>query len=479
MKLTSRAAAQALKRRRQQRLLPCPLDLSKVLFPEQLAFVQDPARFSTAVCSVRAGKSTACAADLVHTALTMPGTTGLYITLAQSSAEKIIWPELKRLCTSLQVSVKTNDTKLSIKFGNGSKIYCSGAKDASEIEKIRGLSNVALVYIDEAQAFRSHIKELVEEIIVKRLYDTNGRCRLMGTPGPIPSGYFYDVAHNPNWSHHSWTLHVNPWIEKKSGMSVPALIAQDCEKRGVTVDHPSIQRECFGRWVLDRQSLVLQYNAEKNSFDQLPPLPKGKGWIYLLGIDVGFVDADALAVLAWSEQDPCTYLIEELIVPKQGITELAEQIQAMDKKYSLAKMVMDEGGLGKKIGEELRRRWHLPINPADKPGKMTDYALLNDALRSGRFKAKKTSTFAADTMLLEIDREKSTPDKLRVSTRFHSDIIDSVLYGFVVSPAYTYQAPKELPKPGTKEAADIIAEELEAAAEEHFLSLEQAEAWTS
>ena len=71
--------------------------LEDVLFNEQLAFVREPARFATAVCSVRAGKTTACAADLIDTALTMPGTTGLYITLARSSAKRIVWPDLHRI----------------------------------------------------------------------------------------------------------------------------------------------------------------------------------------------------------------------------------------------------------------------------------------------------------------------------------------------------------------------------------------------
>jgi len=153
--------------------------LDQFLFKEQLAFVTDPARYATAVCSVRAGKTTACAADLVDTALRMPGTIGLYITLARSSAKRIVWPELHKINREFKLNAIPNEQDLSLKFPNGSIIYCSGASNEPEIEKFRGLSNVALVYIDESQAFRSFIKDLVEEIIVKRLYDTNGRCLLI------------------------------------------------------------------------------------------------------------------------------------------------------------------------------------------------------------------------------------------------------------------------------------------------------------
>jgi hypothetical protein len=114
-------------------------------------------------------------------------------------------------------------------------------------------------------------------------------------------------------------------------------------------------------------------------------------------------------------------------------------------------MVIDQGGLGKKIAEELRRRYTIPVEAAEKTRKMENIALLNDALRTGKFKALTSSKFAQDSYLVEIDKEKSTPDKIVVSKRYHSDIIDAVLYSFKLSPAYAYVAPTPRPKPGTKE----------------------------
>src|SRR5437899_3259744 len=131
------------------------------LFKEQLDFVKDSSRFATAVCSVRAGKTVSCAADLIDTCLKLPGTTGLYITLSRTSAKKIIWADLRRIIRKYKIDAAFNETDLSVKFSNDSLIYCSGASDETEIEKFRGLSNVALCYIDECQAFRSHLKELV------------------------------------------------------------------------------------------------------------------------------------------------------------------------------------------------------------------------------------------------------------------------------------------------------------------------------
>lgn len=415
------------------------------LFQEQLQFVKDPARFATAVCSVRAGKTVSCAADLVDTSLRFAGTVGLYITLSRASAKKIIWADLRRIIRTFKIKAEFNETELSVKFSNGSIIYCSGASDETEIEKFRGLSNVALCYIDECQAFRSHLKELVEDIIIKRLYDTNGRCRLIGTPGPIPAGYFYDMAHSPKWSHHAWTLHKNPWIQKKSGMTVEQLIQQDCDMRGVTIDHPSIQRESFGRWVLDKNSLLLEYTSERNHYEILP----NGSYNFILGVDLGFNDADSLSVLAWSENSVITYLVEEIVTPNQLIEGLMKQIAELFKKYTFCKVVADTGGLGKKIIESLKMRYPIPIEAADKTGKMANYAILGNALRLGNFKAKSTSRFAQDCSLLEKDRAKSTPDKIVV--KGHSDAIDSALYAFHFSPAYTYTPPVAPTRVGTPE----------------------------
>ncbi len=116
-------------------------------------------------------------------------------------------------------------------------------------------------------------------------------------------------------------------------------------------------------------------------------------------------------------------------------------------------MVMDEGGLGKKAAEEMRRRWLLPIHPADKHRKQENVEILNDNLRRGRFKAKGASRFAQDSYLIQIDWDKTTPDRVVIKSSPHSDIIDAVLYAFRESPAYSYQAPPVKPKAGSREAA--------------------------
>jgi len=147
-------------------------------------------------------------------------------------------------------------------------------------------------------------------------------------------------------------------------------------------------------------------------------------------VDIGFDDADAIAVIAYHDHVKQVYLVEESIQTKQGITDLAQQIERLIVKYQPVSIVMDAGGLGKKINEELNRRFSLPIKAAEKSRKFEYIELLNDALRTATFFARETGQFAQDSRLVEWNREKSNGDKLRISDRFHSDICDSVLYAF-------------------------------------------------
>src|SRR6185312_4303452 len=275
--------------------------LHHYLFDKQLAFVKDPNPFRVAVCSRRSGKTVACAAHLIDTALANPGTLGLYITLTMGTAKRIIQPVIEDIIREYKLKAEYNMSDNSYEFPNKSKIYLAGAANRGEIEKFRGISKLKICYIDECQSFPTFFGDLIDDVIAPALIDLGGELNLIGTPGPVPSGYFYDCAHSGTWSHHGWTFWDNPHIDKKEQK-----FERELKRRGVAPDSPSIQREWFGKWMLDPDSLLLHYDSNKNNYESLLP----ESYTYLLGVDVGFNDADALAVLAWSDRSPNIYLVE-------------------------------------------------------------------------------------------------------------------------------------------------------------------------
>lgn len=447
-----------------------PFLLEKYLFREQLAFVKDPSRRKAAVTTRRAGKTVSCAADLMYTSLHNPEVVSLYITLSRSNAKRLVWPELKRINRKFKLGASFNESELKVEMPNGAVIYCSGANDRSEIEKFRGLA-LKMVYIDECQSFPNYIEDLINDVLSPALMDYAGTLCLIGTPGPIPTGFFYDASRSSSWSQHNWTFFNNPFILAKSGMKHQDLLDAELKSRGVGADNPSIQREWFGRWMLDTDALVYDYSVEKNDY-VTAPIEKST---HILGIDIGFDDADALAVLSYNDSNRHTYLLEEVITKKQGLTELVDQIESLQKKYDISKIVMDMGGLGKKIAEEIIRRYKIPVEAAEKSRKNEYIELMNDALRTGALKIKRGSRFASDAMKVEWDFEKSTPDRKVVSSRFHSDICDAVLYAWRCSYSFTYVAPKPKTPYGTEKYWDEEAKRLEALAEEHFEALAEDE----
>ena len=320
-------------------------NITQYLFKQQLAFVEDPEPFKVAVCSRRSGKTIACAAHLIQTAISTPDIMCLYITLSMRNAERIVWKDLKKINEDYKLGGIPHIATLSIVFPNKSVIYLCGANNVTEIENFRGVP-LKLVYIDECQSFKAYIKDLIDDIIGPALMDYAGTLCLIGTPGPIPTGFFHScyTDETNTWSKHHWTFTDNPHIALKSGRTHEQLLERELKRRGVTISDPSIQREWYGKWVLDSDSLLIKYEAERNHFQQLMPNVK---YNYIMGIDIGYRDADAIAILAWADEDPTTYLVEESVLTKQDITGLVEQIQRLDQKYKVSKMVIDAGGVRK------------------------------------------------------------------------------------------------------------------------------------
>lgn len=461
-----------------------PFKLAEYLFDKQLAFVLDPAPFKIAVTTRRSGKSTACVADLINECEQTPNVVCLYITLSRKNAKRLIWQEIKRLNRAYNLKMDLNESDLTATGQNGSILYVCGASDRSEIENFRGLA-LKKVYIDEGQSFPDYIRDLIDDVLSPALMDYSGSLCVIGTPGPIPSGFFFDISTNPNWSHHFWSLFDNPHLAIKSGKTHKDLLDRELKRRGVGPDDPSIQREWFGKWVTDKDSLVYKYNADKNNFDRLPETPaqapstgqqrilhKGSPitWNYILGIDLGYDDADALAVLAWSESTPIVYLVHESTHRHQGISELVEQISKLRAQYDFTKIVIDTAGLGKKITEELSKRYKIAALPAEKARKLEHIELMNDALRTGTLKAKANGQFASDAMRVEWDNDKSRPDKKVISSRFHSDICEAVLYAWRECYGYSHSAEEPRATEGSKQWLD----DLEDKAMAHFQAIEDA-----
>lgn len=471
--IISKGAATLAKQRRAAKKASAtseiPLDLDPN-FPKQNAFVQDKSRYIDAQCSRRAGKTNGLAIRFFQTMKKYPKSQCIYLSLTRDSAREIMWPVLQELNEKYKMGCTFVETKLTMTAPNGARLVLMGADMKNFIKRLKGRKYPG-VGIDEAQDFGTHLQSLIDDVLTPSISDyQDGWLAVTGTPGPVPQGLFFEITQNKRYgySHHEWTLLDNPYMPE------PGRFIEDLKKKREWDDnHPTLLREWKNKWVLDVESLWIRYKESLNHYDKLPTEKK---WNYILGVDIGFKDADALAVLAWSETDPNIYLVEEAVVAKQDITALAERIKDMYSRYGITKTVIDEGGLGKKAAEEIRRRHSIPAQAADKARKQENVTLLNDTMRLGKFKARADSRFALDSYLIQIDWDKSTPDRIIIKKKPHSDIIDAVLYAFKESPAWANEAEKP-PEPewGSKLWAAKETERMFTEAMDHFTEMAEIE----
>lgn len=405
-------------------------------FDKQVQFFRAKGpRFRAACCSRRAGKTVGIAADALETLQNESDVLCLYITVTKQAARDIIWADILKIIDENNLPFKTDNTRLSVTNPeNRSKFIIEGAKDRSEIEKHRG-KKLRKCYIDEAQSFRSYIEDLVNDIITPALRDHKGELYITGTPGPVKAGYFYKITHSDFWHNICWTAFDNPHMHDPPELDLYATLTEERTMKEIPENDPGYQRETFGIWIEDLDSLVFKFNREKNIYKVLPKYSENDikyNYEYIFGIDIGYNDSDAIAVLAYNYEEKEVYLVDEYVKSKQDITSLVNEIRRLQDHYRPIKMVLDAGALGKKIQEEILQRHGLNLEAAEKNRKNEFIELLNDDLRTGKFKAFEGSIFQDDCMLVQWDKESKirNPERPKISDTYHSDICDAVLYAW-------------------------------------------------
>ena len=419
-------------------------------FDKQVSFFRGiGTRFRNAVCSRRAGKTVGIVADMLDTCQKESEVNLLYITITQQQARAIIWSDLLRLIEDYSIECKVDNTRLTVSFPNKAKIYIAGAKDRTEIEKFRGWK-LRKCYIDECQSFRTYIKELINDIIIPALRDKRGELYLTGTPGPVKAGVFFEYSQSKNWKSHHWTAFDNPYMHSPPKLDLEEVLREERIIRGIDETDPSYIRETFGKWIEDSDALVYKFNRTRNIYTSLPTTGE---WSYIIGVDIGYNDSDAIAVIGYNSHYKKVYLVDEHVKNKQNISQLVEIIQYYKDMYNPIRMVMDAGALGKKIQEELRMRHGLHLEAAEKTRKVEFIELLNDDLRTEKFKAFEGSIFQEDCVLVQWDKDSKlrNPEKPKISDTYHSDICDAVLYAWRECRHYLSEKPSEPVKEGTNE----------------------------
>lgn len=356
-------------------------DILGDLFDLQRALAVDPSRKKVALCSRRSGKTVAASYILIN-ALNRASldTVIVYAAKTRLLAKGLVWEKLKAINRAFQLGLQFREVDLQVVSPTGGAIWVVGLDKEAEIEKLRGIKS-SLVVLDEPATYASLISKLVAQVLEPALGDLRGTLCVVGTPGIVPSGWWYHVSSGQakGWSRHAWTILQNPYFPDPE-----EYLAERLELNGWTTEHPTYIREDTGQWVSDEGDLVYKYHPGRNACRTVPDDLDS----YAVAADFGLRDETAIVVLGWKEGEHAIYAVECM---KQGDLlpeEAAAHLKSYVDKYDPRILVGDANGIGAAYVEEFNRRYSAgrKMEPAKKLEKRSFISLINADFRTGRLK---------------------------------------------------------------------------------------------
>jgi len=433
-----------LERRRLQ-----SLPLVDESFPKQAEFLKDKSKFIAAWCTRRAGKSYGGALRMAQDGRDNPGVNILYIALTRETAKKIMWKDcLKVVNKKYKMGMKFNETTLTATFPNGSVIHLAGA-DAKpdEMEKFLG-QKYLLVVVDECASFKQDFRKLIYGALKPAVADLRGTIVLIGTPGNLISGLFYDVTNGkePGWSVHKWTAFDNPYMATQWQEEIDQLTTMN----PLVKETALFRQNYLGEWVIEQDALVYKYDDSRNRISSIPL----DSLYYVIGVDLGYSpDPSAFVICAYSEFDPNLYIVETYKQTEMIVSDVAERIRYYMGLYPNAKIVVDAAN--KQAVEEMRQRYALPIIAAEKQGKPGFIELMNSDLIMGVVKLVRgrCNDLVDEWRTLIWDDEKT---KRAEHAGCANHLSDAALYAWRWAYNYAHRARPKIIHPGTEEAIDLF-----------------------
>jgi hypothetical protein len=472
--------------------------------PKAAAMVLDPSPHVAAICPRRAGKTYAGVLAALITGEAKPGSISLIISLNLKQLRRLYWAGgpsgLFTIARKYGLNLEFNNTSLRWEHENGSIGYLLGADDDEQLEVIRGLE-ADLYLIDECKSFNPVVLDkLIEDIIDPQRATRKGRVIMIGTPGFIMAGPFYQATcpaatfelktdagavkarysvdfgtSDPHgrdgievWSRHHWTLQDNTamphqWVEalKKK------------KAKGWDDADATWQREYLGMWTATSEGLVFRYFAERANgrcIWQPDPTPEnptglpedGAPWRLVAGLDIGYEAPTAFVVAAYSSRLRQLRVIADYSHSHMLVPDIADMIMRAQAKYGpIERIYADVGNLGKMVVETLIREYGFPLERADKREKYDHIELLNAAFAKGEVLIVPNTQLEVQllTNCWDLrDEAKGTRDslarrgKLREDDSIPNDSTDALLYLFRGSLHHFgwTQAPAT-PEPGSPE----------------------------
>jgi hypothetical protein len=161
---------------------------------------------------------------------------------------------------------------------------------------------------------------------------------------------------------------------------------------------------------------------------------------------MGYDDATAMVVCAYSEDDKNLYVVETFSASKLIVSSVANKIKELDDRYDFIAMVIDQGGGSKQAVEEMRKRYSLPLIAAEKEGKRQYIEMLNSDLLTSTIKLLPPAKSLSDEWdKLVWDETKKEQGKWVEHSSLPNHLSDAFLYAWRWSFQYASYPKVKLP----------------------------------
>lgn len=410
-------------------------DIRTAEFHKQNAYLNDRAyhRYRSMCCTRRAGKTNAEAMDDVEIGFQFDNSRMLYGAVTVETAYDLIWDVFFSLDEKFKLGLKPNKGKYKIIWPNGTELQLLGL-DASErlLKKLLG-RKLRKVGIDESGSISTGLERIVKKNIKPALADLRpySWLTLLGTPEEIPNTYFETVDAGKdlelNWSNHRWTAYDNPYMVKQWSEEIDEMV-----KNNPNVVNLSWYRTHYlGEWCTDETRIIIKFKDEVNYVDKLPE--SVKDWWYVLGIDLGFNDATAFSVIAFSDKLKEAYVVMSYKESEMIFDDVGAEIKRLQTLFPFSKYIID--GANKQGVESLKERLGLNLEAADKQDKASFLRMLDSDVQMGRVKVLKGRN---DELVAEWKSLIWNKDKQEEDARCENHLSDATLYAWRSSRHYLW-----------------------------------------
>lgn len=267
-------------------------------------------------------------------------------------------------------------------------------------------------------------------------------------------------ASNPGGIGHEWVK--QRFIDEPDDrMFVPARMDDNPHLDRVSYLHslqqldPTTRAQLLeGKWVRDASGLVYMWERSRNGAPA--SAESADGWRTVLGIDFGYTDSTAFCILSWPKYSRTVTVVESHKQTGLIPSACAEEVKRLDAIYHFDRIVGDIGGLGKGYAEEMRQRFGIPIEPAQKQNKLGYISLINGAFIRGELMVVRGTN---QELIRELEELPWNEERTAEEQGFENHLTDALLYGWRAAVAWNEKDPPSAgPQPYSREWELMMAE---------------------